>query len=143
MPTIDELPQAVSVSDGDELVLSQSDTARKATRAQLLSGVQAQLALATGSLLGRMSPGIGAPEAIALGANLTLSNGAVSAPAAFEIDGLSIGRLPAPLDLIPLGKAGRTLPFRTAHSCRGSAHCRASISRIWRCHQPVDLFRVV
>jgi type IV secretory pathway TrbD component len=63
MPTIDDLPKAVSVSDGDELVLSQSDVARKATRAQLLAGVQPQLALNTGTLLGRMSAGVGYPSA--------------------------------------------------------------------------------
>ena len=89
MPTIDTLQQAFSVSDSDELMISQSDVARKATRAQLLAGVQPALAIPSGTLLGRMSAGVGAPETITLGANLTVGNGALNAPAAFVIDGLA------------------------------------------------------
>jgi parallel beta-helix repeat protein len=107
MPTIDDLPAAVSVSDGDELIVSQSDVARKATRAQMLSGVQPALAIASGTLLGRLSPGIGAPESIALGANLTIGNGALSAPAPFVIAGLTNGGAPAAADQVPIAQGGQ------------------------------------
>jgi hypothetical protein len=107
MPTIDELPPAVSVSDGDELPVSQSDTARKATRAQLLAGVQPALAVSSGSLLGRVSAGVGAPEQIAIGANLAVVNGVISAPAPFVIASLGTGITPQPTDLVPIGEGGQ------------------------------------
>jgi len=107
MPTIDELPPAVSVSDGDELVVSQSDIARKATRAQLLAGVQPALALSTGTLLGRISAGLGGPEQIAIGANLAVANGVISAPAPFVIASLGTGSTPQPTDLVAVAEGGQ------------------------------------
>src|SRR5271154_1385044 len=107
MPTIDELPPAVSVSDGDELVVSKSDIARKATRAQLLAGVQPALALSTGTLLGRISAGVGAPEQIAIGANLSVASGAISAPAPFVIASLGSGIAPQPADLVAVAEGGQ------------------------------------
>ena len=107
MPTIDALQPAYSVSDSDELMISQSDIARKATRAQLLAGVQPALAIPSGTLLGRMSAGVGAPETIALGANLTIGNGALSAPAPFLIEELPVGAAPMPGDLVAIGQAGQ------------------------------------
>ena len=106
MPTIDTLQQAFSVSDSDELMISQSDVARKATRAQLLAGVQPALAIPSGTLLGRMSAGVGAPETITLGANLTVGNGALNAPAAFVIDGLAAGAVPMQGDLVAVSQGG-------------------------------------
>jgi hypothetical protein len=107
MPTIDELPPAVSVSDSDELMVSQSDIARKATRAQVLSGVQPALALATGSLLGRISAGVGAPEQIGIGANLDVVNGVMNAPAPFVIASLGTGTTPQPADLVAMAEGGQ------------------------------------
>ena len=107
MPTIDDLPPANSVSDADELVLSQSDIARKATRAQLLSGVQAALALPQYSLLGRVSAGIGAPETIAIGANLTVANATISAPSPFVIDALGGAGPVQADDLVAISQGGQ------------------------------------
>jgi hypothetical protein len=109
MPTINELPPAISVSDSDELVVSQSDIARSATRAQFLAGVQPALAVPAGSLLGRMSAGVGAPETIAVGANLTLAQGALSAPAAFSVSALSGAGAPQPGDLVAMGRGGQNV----------------------------------
>jgi hypothetical protein len=106
MPTINELPVAISVSDTDELVVSQSDIARSATRAQLLAGVQAALSLPSGTLLGRTSAGYGAPETISIGANLAVVNGTMSAPASFTISALPVGGSPGANDLLPLGQGG-------------------------------------
>jgi hypothetical protein len=113
MPTIDQLPPAVSVSDTDEFVVSQSDIARSATRAQVLSGVQAALALPSNTLLGRMSPGLGGPETIGVGANLAFANGALNAPAPFIISGLGLGGPPSASDLVPLSQGGQNaaLPY--------------------------------
>ena len=64
MPTIDELAPATAASDTDEIPVSQGGIARKVTRSQLLAGVQAQIAMAAGTLLGRTSDGTGPSEAI-------------------------------------------------------------------------------
>ena len=107
MPTIDQLPPATAASDTDELALSQNGIARKATRAQLLAGVQPQLAVSSGTLLGRVSDGIGNPEQITLGNNLTLFAGTISADAAtFDITSLPAGTVPEPDDLVALGQNG-------------------------------------
>jgi len=121
MPTIDELAAATSVSDGDELMISQSDIARKATRAQLLSGVQPALAVAQGTLLGRVSSGIGNPEAIAIGANLTVANATLSAPPAFSIAGQSIGSTPQAGDLVAVGQGGQNAAISFATFAAGLA----------------------
>lgn len=78
MPTIDQLAAATASSDTDELMVSQNGVARKATRAQILAGLQPQIALTSGSLLGRSSAGVGSAEPVSIGANLTLSNGKLS-----------------------------------------------------------------
>jgi hypothetical protein len=107
MPTIDQLAQATASSDTDEFVVSQSGAAVKVTRAQVLSGVQAQLAPSSGTLLGRISAGAGAPESIAIGANLVLASGSLSAAATpFQISSLLAGTVPASGDMVPLGQSG-------------------------------------
>ncbi len=79
MPTVDQLAPAPAVSDTDELIVSQSGTMRRATRAQLLAGTQPQLLLAGSMLLGRVSTGEGAPQPIAIGPGLTLAAGSLQA----------------------------------------------------------------
>ncbi len=107
MPTIDELAPATATADTDELLVSQGGIARKATRAQVLSGVQPTVSLNSGSLLGRQSAGTGGPEQIGIGANLTLSGGTLSAAAsAFTIASLPVGNVPGTIDDIPIGQAG-------------------------------------
>ena len=107
MPTIDQLAPATAASDNDELLVSQSGIARKVTRAQVLAGVQPQLAISSGTLLGRTSGGTGGPEQISIGANLTLTNGALSASATpFNVASLTAGTVPASSDLVPLGQGG-------------------------------------
>ena len=107
MPTIDELPAALSVSDSDELVVSQSDTARKATRGQILAGVQPALALPQGSLLGRVSAGTGSPEAIAIGPNLSVANGMLSAPPGYQVAEQTAGAPPGLSDLVAIAQGGQ------------------------------------
>ncbi len=107
MPTIDQLAPATAASDTDELLVSQSGIARKVTRAQVLAGVQPQLAISSGTLLGRSSGGTGSPEQIIVGANLSLINGRLSANATpFNVASLPAGTVPAGGDLVPLGQAG-------------------------------------
>ena len=115
MPTIDDLPNAVSVSDLDEMALSQNSVTRKATRSQLLSGVQTALALPPNSLLGRVSSGIGSPESVAIGANLSLTNGTLSAPSSYNVGSLPMALPPSAEDLVPLGQEGKNVvtDFRT------------------------------
>ncbi len=107
MPTIDQLAPATAASDTDELLASQSGIARKVTRAQMVAGLQPELALASGTLLGRSSSGSGAPEQLAVGANLVLAGGTLTASAApYQVALLAAGTVPSATDLVPLGQDG-------------------------------------
>ena len=120
MPTIDQLAPAAAASDTDEVPVNQNGITRKLTRAQLLSGVQPQIALPAGSLLGASVAGTGAPEQIAVGANLTLSGNTLSANAApFSILALPAAQVPAGTDKIPLGQAGANLAISYAQFMAG------------------------
>ena len=107
MPTIDQLAPATAASDSDELLVSQSGFARKVTRAQVLAGVQPQLAITAGTLLGRNTSGTGGPEQIAVGANLSLNNGTLAASAApFVVSSLPAGTVPASGDAVAISQSG-------------------------------------
>lgn len=107
MPTIGQLPQAASVSDTDELPVFQNGQTVAATRAQILAGMQSNLAVPPGTLLGGVGPGTGAPTPIAIGSNLQLSGSTLSASAApFEISSLRAGTSPAADDFVALGQGG-------------------------------------
>jgi hypothetical protein len=107
MPTIDELAPATSASDSDEFIVSQGGIARKVARAQVLNGVQTQLIVPPGSLLGGVGTALGAPQVITLGQNLHLSGSTLSATAApFLIPALPSGTVPATGDLIAMSQAG-------------------------------------
>lgn len=107
MPTIDQLAPATAASDTDALVSSQSGVARKVTRAQLVAGLQPELALPSGTLLGRSSSGSGPPEDLDVGANLVLSGGTLSATATpFHVAQLTAGVVPSAGDMVPLAQNG-------------------------------------
>jgi hypothetical protein len=105
MPTIDELAPATAAADTDEILTSQSGTTRKVTRAQIVSGLQPALAVPSGTVLGRASSGTGAPESLAIGANLVLNAGTISAETSYLVDALPAGTVPAPGDLVAMGQA--------------------------------------
>jgi hypothetical protein len=95
MPTIDELAPATAASDSDELLSNQNGISRKVTRAQLVAGLQPQLGVPSGKLLGRSSAGTGGPEQVSVGSNLVLNAGTLSATAApFQIAKLPVRRCP-------------------------------------------------
>lgn len=105
MPTIDQLSPATAALDSDEFLISQGGVAKKIARAQILAGVQPQLALASGTLTGRSSPGTGPVETIAVGSNLALNGGTLSASSiGYNVSQLSAGVVPAAADLVPLGQ---------------------------------------
>ncbi len=107
MPTIDQLAPATAAADSDEHIVSQAGTAFKMTRAQILAGVQPQLALQSGVLLGRSTAGTGGPEPLAIGANLALIAGTLSASATpYLVSALPTGTVPGPGDLVPLSQGG-------------------------------------
>ncbi len=80
MPTIDELAPALAAADTDALPASQGGVLRRVSRAQLREGLQAQITLSPGELLGRGGGAIGGPEAVAVGNGLLLSGRVLSAP---------------------------------------------------------------
>ncbi len=82
MPTIKQLPAATAVSGSDLIPLSQNGLTRGVAISTLLSSTQPLLSLAQSTLLGRVSPGAGGPEAISIGTGLALQSGAMVATAA-------------------------------------------------------------
>lgn len=110
MPTIDELAPAISASDSDEFIVTQAGVAKKVSRAQILNGVQQQLILPGGSLLGGLGTGVGSPQVITIGRNLFLNGSTLSAAAStFSIPALSPGTVPANGDLLSISQAGTTV----------------------------------
>jgi hypothetical protein len=120
MPTIDQLAPATSASDSDEFIVSQAGIARKITRAQVLNGVQAQLVVPGGALLGGVGKGSGAPQAIAVGQNLSLNGSTLSATASpFLVGTLQPGNVPGSGDLVPMSQGGTTVAVTYAQLLNG------------------------
>ena len=110
MPTIDELAPATAAADSDAFPVSQNNVTRKISRSQVLAGVQPQIVIPSGTILGRAAAGTGSPETIAIGGNLSLSAGTLSANAAPFLIGLLAGGLtPTGKDQIALGQGGKNL----------------------------------
>jgi hypothetical protein len=120
MPTIDQLAPATSASDSDEFIVSQAGIARKVTRAQVLNGVQAQLAVPGGTLLGGVGTAIGTPQVITVGQNLSFNGSTISATASpFLIGALAPGNVPASGDLVPVFQAGTSVAVTYAQFLNG------------------------
>ncbi len=120
MPTIDQLAPATAASDTDEILVSQSGTTRKVTRAQVLSGVQPALAIPSRTILGRISAGVGSPETITIGSNLSLNGSTlVAAAAPFSVSLLPSGTVPAPSDNVPLSQSGTNTSITYAQFLSG------------------------
>ncbi len=110
MPTIDQLAPATAAADSDELLVSQNTIARKITRAQILAGMQTQITVPGGTLLGRASSGMGPPETIAIGSYLSLASGTLSAMAApYSIALTPGGLVPSSTDLVPVSQSNKNL----------------------------------
>jgi hypothetical protein len=120
MPTIDELDAATVSADTDEFAASQNGTTRKVTRAQIVAGLQPQLALTQGTLLGCASTGEVTLEPIALGANLQLSGAVLSGTTApFAISNLPTAATPRGEDLISLAQNGANVALPYAQFMAG------------------------
>lgn len=79
MPTITQLPAGIVPSPQDEVPISQNGVTRAVSVAALLSRTQPAINAPTNSLLGRVSPGVGGPETVAIGHGLAVSNGQIAA----------------------------------------------------------------
>jgi len=116
MPTIDELAPATAAADTDEFPVNQNNVTRKLTRAQILTGVQTDIVIPGGSLVGRESSGLGGFETISVGNYLNLTAGTLNALAEpFSIAALPSGVVPSAVDLVALGQGGTnvSIPYRT------------------------------
>ena len=123
MSTIDQLAPATSVSDADEIAVSQGGTAKKATRKQILNGVQTQILIPAGSLLGRVGTGTGITQAISVGKNLSFNGSTLSATAGpFVIGSLPAGHVPATGDLIAVSQAGTAVAVTYGQFLNGIAN---------------------
>jgi hypothetical protein len=95
MPTIDELDPALAAADTDVLPASQGGVLRRLTRAQLVAGLQPNLAVPPGALLGRAAAGTGAPAGRAGPTAATVAIGVAAwAVMAFWAHGLLFGVKP-------------------------------------------------
>lgn len=107
MPTVDQLAPATAASDGDILLVSQSGTSRKVTRSQIIAGLQAQIVVPGGALLGRASNGNGTIEPIQIGPGLTLSAGSLAVNSSmFATSALPAGVVPGPADRVRVNQNG-------------------------------------
>gem|GEM_PF-4219580 len=79
MPTVAQLPEATAVNSTDQILIDQNGVSITATVVQLLGSTQPALTLASDSLLGRVSPLVGGPEAVGIGPGVQLSRGALQA----------------------------------------------------------------
>ena len=79
MPTIVQLPNATAPGPQDEIPLSQGGVTRAVTVADLLSGTQQAIEIASPSVLGRASLGPGGPESLSLGLGLAVQNASLLA----------------------------------------------------------------
>lgn len=82
MTTIPQLPTAPDAQPGDLVPLSQNGTLFAASVAQITAGLQDEIVLPTGDVLGRASAGAGAPEALGLGAGLAIASATLAATGA-------------------------------------------------------------
>jgi len=120
MPTIDQLAPTTAASDTDEFMVSQNGVARSVTRGQVLAGIQPQLSIASGTLLGGPRTGTGGPEQIAIGANLTLNSGTLSAAASpYVMSALPAGNVPAATDGVPISQTGSNVVVTYAQFVSG------------------------
>ena len=115
MPTIDSLDPANAAADDDLVPVSRGGRVLRATRAQMVAGLQPALSLPAGTLLGRARPWAGAPERIGLGAGLRLQGGVLSGAAPYAVAALPAAAPPGPTDLVPLSQSGAdaALPYAT------------------------------
>jgi hypothetical protein len=72
MPTLTELPQGAAAADSDLLMVSQGGQLRSVTRAQLLAGVQPEIIVSKGQVLGR-AVGTGDVQALSIGPGLAMA----------------------------------------------------------------------
>jgi hypothetical protein len=120
MPTIDQLAPATSASDSDEFIVTQGGITRKITRSQVLNGVQAQLMLPGGTLLGGVGTAIATPQVITVGQNLSFNGSTISATASpFLIGALPPGQVPGGGDMVPITQAGTTVAVTYAQILNG------------------------
>jgi hypothetical protein len=79
MTTIPQLPTVTAVGPSDLVPLSQGGVLYAASIAQITDGLQTEIVLPTGAVLGRASVGAGEPEALSLGAGLVLGGTVLAA----------------------------------------------------------------
>ena len=92
------------------LPVSQNFITRKITRAQVLAGVQTQINIPAGTILGRITAGLGSPETIAIGNYLSFTAGTLSGIATpYSVAMLPGGLIPSAADLVPLGQQGNNV----------------------------------
>ena len=119
MPTIANLPVAGPLSVTDTLPIDQGNGTNAVTLATLFAGQQPAIVTPTGSLLGRVSAGVGGPETVNVGSGLVLTSGTISVAAISTIlsgetvDQLQPAAVAADTDLLAVDQGGTSLVRQT------------------------------
>lgn len=111
MPTIKQLPAATAVGGSDLVPVSQSGLTRSVTISALLGNTQPMLSVAQSTLLGRVSAGLGSPEAVSIGTGLSFQSGTILANGQDHLSlVLATSLLAGDEILVNSGSAPRRLP---------------------------------
>jgi hypothetical protein len=105
MPTISQLPSAVSVSASDLIPISQGGSAHSVSVGVLLAQTQPAIIVDPPSLLGRFSMGPGGPDTVSLGDGLLLNDGTLTA-SSFDLAALPIQTVLSSTDQIVVTSDG-------------------------------------
>ncbi len=122
MPTIQQLPPAISVDPADEVPLSQGGATHAVNVGMLLAGMQPAILAPTGALLGRLSLGPGGPEPVSIGTGLEIASGSLVATGA-DHAGFPVETSPSAADqlVVTSGGAPKLLPLATLQGWLGTA----------------------
>lgn len=122
MPKISQLAPVTAAADSDVFPVDQAGQTRKVSRAQLLAGLQQQIVTGAGTLIGRSDNSSGPPGQIAVGENLILSAGTLSAAGGgFIVSALPTGTVPSGSDLIAISQDGKNVSVQYRQLMSGLA----------------------
>lgn len=131
MPTIQQLPSAVSVDPADEVPLSQGGATHAVSVGTLLAGVQPAILAPTGALLGRLSLGPGGPEPVSIGTGLEIAGSALVATGA-DHAGFPVETSPSAADQLVVTSSGapKLLPLGALQGWLGTAANTLSVAQL-------------
>lgn len=129
MPTIQQLPPALSVNPADEVPVSQAGATHAISVGSLLAGMQPAILAPTGALLGRLSLGPGGPEPVAVGSGLAIEGGNLAATGA-DHAAFPVEANPSAADQLVISTSGapKLLPLATLQDWLGAGAASSALN---------------